>query len=204
MTHPLKCRCGTVQGAVAEPKLANHAVCYCKDCQAFAHFLARPGDILDERGGTTVFQTLPKYVTITWGSEALASVRLTNKGLIRWYTRCCSTPIGNTAATPKLSFVGLVHSCLEGSKASLEESFGPVRAVVNTHSAKGNPKPTSRGMAATLAWLIPAMIKARIDGGYKKTPFFHIDSGAPVAQPKVLSAEELSRVRNAVDAELNR
>jgi hypothetical protein len=78
-----------------------------------------------------------------------------------------------------------------------------VRAVVNTHSAKGTPKPPSRGMAATLAWLIPAMIKARIDGGYKKTPFFLI-GGAPVAQPKVLSADELSRVKSAVDAELNR
>ena len=151
-----------------------------------------------------VFQTLPKYVTITQGIEALACMRLTEKGLMRWYARCCSTPIGNTAATAKLSFVGLVHSCLEGPAASLEGSFGPVRAVVNTHSAKGTPKPKSRGMAATLAWLIPAMIKARLDGGYKKTPFFNMDSGAPVAQPKVLSAAELSRLKSAVDAELSR
>jgi hypothetical protein len=204
MTYPLKCRCGTVRGTVAEPKLANHAICYCRDCQAFAHFLGRPAEILDERGGSTIFQTLPKYVTITQGSEALACMRLTEKGLMRWYAGCCNTPIGNTAATAKLSFVGLVHSCLEGSKTSLEESFGPVRAVVNTHSATGDPKPKSRGMAATVAWLIPVMIKARIDGGYKKTPFFNIDSGAPVAQPKVLSAEEWSRIKGAVDAELNR
>jgi hypothetical protein len=59
-------------------------------------------------------------------------------------------------------------------------------------------------MAATVAWLIPAMIKVRIDGGYKRTPFFHIDSGAPVAQPKVLSAAELLRIKGTVDSELNR
>jgi hypothetical protein len=204
MTHPLRCRCGTVQGAVAEPELANHAICYCKDCQAFAHFLGRPGEILDERGGSTIFQTLPKYVTITQGADALACMRLTNKGLMRWYARCCNTPIGNTAATAKLSFVGLVHSCLEGSKTSLQQSFGPVRAVVNTHSAKGNPKPKSTGLAATLGSLIPAMIRARIDGSYKRTPFFDKDTGAAVVTPQILSAGELSRVRHAVDEELNR
>jgi hypothetical protein len=204
VTHPLKCRCGTVQGVIASPELANHAVCYCKDCQAFAHFLGRAGDILDERGGSTVFQTLPKYVTITQGSEALACIRLTDKGLIRWYARCCNTPIGNTAATAKLSFVGLVHSCLPGSKDALRQSFGPLRAVVNTHNARGNPKPKSRGLAATLGRLITAMLKARIDGSYKKTPFFDRDTGAPVATPQVLSADELSRFKRAVDEEINR
>ena len=37
-SHPLQCQCGTIKGAVANPGNANRCVCYCRDCQAFAHF----------------------------------------------------------------------------------------------------------------------------------------------------------------------
>ncbi len=84
MSHPLRCKCGTVKGLVANPRSANHCICFCKDCQAFAHFLGRPGEILDERGGSEILQTLPKSVTLTEGSGSLACMRLTRKGLLRW------------------------------------------------------------------------------------------------------------------------
>ena len=72
MSHPLQCRCGTLKGFVDNPSTANRAVCYCKDCQAFAHFLGRSADVLDERGGSDVVQILPKNITFTQGVESLA------------------------------------------------------------------------------------------------------------------------------------
>ena len=33
--------------------------------------------------------------------------------MIRWYAGCCKTPIGNTLENHKISFVGLLHNCLE-------------------------------------------------------------------------------------------
>ena len=200
MKHPLQCRCGSIKGFVSDPQSANRVVCYCKDCQAFAHFLGRGGEILDERGGSDVIQTLPKNVTFTQGIEALACIRLTEKGLLRWYAGCCNTPIGNTLASYKISFIGLVHTCLETPDRPLQDSFGAIRVWANTNGAKGNPKPKAVGMGATILWFMATTIKARINGSYKHTPFFLVNKGTPIVSPRVLSSGELASVMNAVQA----
>jgi len=199
--HPLQCRCGTIKGFVHEPQRANRVVCYCHDCQAFAHFLGKAGEILDERGGSEVIQVLPKNVSLTQGIEALACMRLTGKGLLRWYARCCNTPIGNTLDNFKISFIGLVHTCLESSGEPLQDSFGPVRAWVNTKGARGNPQPKTVGMGATILWFLANTVKARIDGSYRQSPFFLVDEGTPIVPPRVLSAEERAQLMNAVQSQ---
>ena len=198
MSYPLQCRCGTVKGVVADTRRANHAVCYCRDCQAFAHFLGRAEEILDERGGSDIVQVLPKKVTFSQGIDKLACIRLTDKGLLRWYASCCRTPIGNTLATPKLSFVGLVHNCLKGGGASLSDAFGPVRVWVNTKSAHGEPKPKTRGLGATGAWFFGTVLPARFNGDYRTTPFFHVSTGVPIVTPRVLSAEEHAQLMSTL------
>ena len=200
MKHPLQCLCGTIKGFVDEPRRANRAVCYCRDCQAFAHFLGKSDEILDELGGSEVIQVLPKNVTFTQGTEALASMRLTAKGLLRWYAGCCNTPIGNTLDNFKISFIGLVHNCLETADRPIQDSFGPVRVWVNTKGAKGNPKPKTVGVGTTILWFLGNVAKARIDGSYKQTPLFLVDKGTHIVSPRVLSPEELARVMNAVQA----
>jgi Family of unknown function (DUF6151) len=198
MSHPLLCRCGALQGHVENPRSANRALCYCKDCQAFAHFLGRQQEILDDRGGSDVIQILPRNVTFTQGVEFLACMRLTPKGMLRWYARCCRTPIGNTLETPKVSFVGLLHTCLEGSSGSLDVAFGPIRAWVNTKAAKGDPKPKVVGVGTTVWWFIGTTLKARLNGDYTRTPFFHANTGTPVVPPQVLTGEEHAKLMDAV------
>ncbi len=188
--HPLQCRCGTLKGRVAEPGSVNRGVCYCRDCQAFAHFLGEGSEILDELGGTEVMQTLPKHVTFEQGVDALACMRLTEKGLLRWYANCCNTPIGNTLPNYKFSFVGLVPSCLRVAGTNLDGSFGPIRMRVNTKSARQDPKPKQAGTLATIARFGAQLAKARIDGSYRITPFFDAANGTPVVTPRVLSPEE--------------
>jgi hypothetical protein len=200
MNHPLQCRCGTLKGYVVHSTRVNRCVCYCGDCQAFAHFLGRPGEILDAHGGTDVVQTRPANVTFTQGQEALACMRLSPKGLLRWYAACCSTPIGNTLSNYRVSFVGLVHSCLEGTGASLDDSFGPVRAHVNTKSAKGEVRSGSGGMMSAILPFIAIVTRPRFDGSYRRTPFFSADTGAPVVTPKVLSRSERQSLMSAVSA----
>jgi hypothetical protein len=198
MKHPLQCLCGTIKGFVDEPRRANRAVCYCRDCQAFAHFLGKSDEILDELGGSEVIQVLPKNVTLTQGTEALACMRLTAKGLLRWYAGCCNTPIGNTLDNFKISFIGLVHNCLETADRPMQDSFGPVRVWVNTKGAKGNPKPKTVGIGTTVLWFLANVAKSRIDGSYKRNPFFLVDKGVPIVPPRVLSREERARLMHAV------
>jgi hypothetical protein len=198
MNHPLRCRCGTLKGYVSHPERVNRGVCYCKDCQAYAHFLGKTGDILDEMGGTDVVATLPEYLTFTQGVEALACMSLTENGLLRWYASCCNTPIGNTQRNFKFPFVGLVHTCLEDPSRSLESSFGPVRMRVNTKAAKGKPKSMPISTITSVFRFLTSVIRARLDGSYQRTPFFTPDRGTPVAVPKVLTSGERDRVMNAV------
>jgi len=189
-----------VQGTVANPRSSNHAVCYCRDCQAFAHYLGKANEILDARGGTDIVQTQPKNLTFAQGSGQLACIRLTPKGLLRWYTRCCRTPIGNTLATPTLSFIGLLHSCLGEDAVSVEKSFGGVTAWVHTDGARGQPKPATGGLGRSVWWFLRTAIRARVNGDYRQTPLFRPDTGAPVAVPHVLTPEEHATVMEAVRA----
>ena len=198
MNHALQCRCGTLKGLVAHAEAANRGVCYCKDCQAFARFLGQADQILDEAGGTDVVATLASHVTITEGANALACMSLTENGLLRWYASCCNTPIGNTARNFKLSYVGLVHNCVETSGAPLDAAFGPVRMRVNTQSAtRGRPRATPVATVAAVLRLMASIGRARIDGSYRSTPFFDALRGTPVVAPTVISSAERNRLRNA-------
>ena len=196
--HPLRCRCGTVRGYVSHPEKVSRGVCYCKDCQAFAHFLGKTDDILDELGGTDVVATLPKYISFTQGFNTLACMSLTDHGMLRWYASCCNTPIGNTPRDFKTSHVGLIHTCLRDPSKTLEGSFGPVRMRVNTKHAKGKPKSLPISTVTSILRFLSSLIRARLDGSYKYTPFFTADRGTPIVPPKVLTSSELERIMNAV------
>ena len=198
MNHPLRCRCGTLQGYVSHPEKVSRGVCYCKDCQAFAHFLGTTGDILDEMGGTDVLAALPKYVTFTQGSAGLACMSLTENGMLRWFASCCRTPIGNTPRDFKVSYVGLIHTCLKDPARTLESSFGPVRMHVTTKHARGKPKLMPMSTIGSILRFSTSLIRARLDGSYKITPFFAADRGTPVVPPKVLTSSERGRLMNAV------
>jgi Family of unknown function (DUF6151) len=199
MNHPLQCRCGTLKGFVDTSKPVNRSVCYCKDCQAFAHYLGRPSEILDGNGGTDVVQTIPAKVTLTQGQETLACIRLTDKGLVRWYAKCCNTPIGNTAADYRISFVGLIHNCLEVPPASLDDSFGPVRMWSFTKNAKTKIDGGPFGMLPGLLRILVMVLGARLNGAYKRSPFSVVDNGAPIVAPKILTDSERKAVFIEVD-----
>jgi len=197
MNHPLQCRCGTIKGYVVRPGMANRAICYCRDCQAFARFLERADTVLDENGGTAIVATLSKQVHFNQGLEALASMSLSDHGMYRWYASCCNTPIGNTPRDFKTPYVGLIGSCLTSSSPSLQESFGPVRMVLNTKYARGHVESTSLGNLMTMLGLMRSVIGARLNGTYKRNPFFDTETGSPIKRPHVLTKAERERVTNA-------
>src|SRR5215475_2713397 len=107
---PLRCRCGRLRGIAHEvgPSTGLRFVCYCEDCQAFAHFLERT-DVLDPAGGTDIFQMPPGRVRLTAGTDALRSLRLSDEGVLRWYSECCRTPIANSAGA-RFPLIAIIHS----------------------------------------------------------------------------------------------
>jgi len=179
----ISCQCGTLTGVLHDvsPKFGSRAICYCKDCQAFATYLDS-AELLEESGGTDIYQTLPSKVTFETGQEHLACLRLSPKGLLRWYASCCDTPLGNTLSSPRVRMVGILTKCV-----SDPDTLGPVQAMVNTSGASGEPVDEIGRRQVIFAFLkrqIGAMLRRD-----RKTPFFDT-SGALVVTPKVLTKEE--------------
>ena len=114
--------------------------------------------------------------------------------MIRWYASCCATPIGNTMATPKASFIGLIHTCLDRSQ--VDKDFGTNVAVLNTDTALGKPKPKQRGLVGVIARFMWIVGTNCLNGRYRKSQLFNA-SGLPRVGPRVLKADELASLKNA-------
>jgi hypothetical protein len=186
VSHPFQCRCGAFAGEIS-PGPVLHAVCYCRDCRAYAIHLGQQA-ALDGLGGTEVVATQARFVRFTRGTPRLACLSLSERGVLRWYAGCCRTPIANTTRDWRLPYVGFVHTCLQ---KPLESSFPSVQMHVNTKSAKGEV-PVRRMQLFTLLGFMPRLLMARFTGSYRQTPFFTAE-GTPVARVEVLTPAERER-----------
>jgi len=166
------------------PSSGSRVICCCSDCQAFAQYLNIDAPILDEFGGTEIFQMSQSQLSIQQGQDKLKSMRLSKKGLLRWYAGCCNTPIGDTM-NASMPFVGVIHSFID--VPSRDSVLGPVRAVVQTQDAKGvpgYPKHSAKfplGITARIMW---KMLIWKLQGKAKPSAFFG-DDGRPVAKPLI-------------------
>ena len=195
----LRCSCGDLRATVrgVSPDVGFRVICYCDDCQAFAHHLDRAPEILDPLGGTEIFQTSPARVELQRGE--LACVRLAPRGLFRWSSACCRSPIGNTLSAPSLPFVGLITCCLDAPDTLL----GPIRARVHTRFAKSpvdgagvhSGPPYALGLR-----LMGRMLISRLRGEDRTSPFFDSTTGEPVSPPAVLSESERAELYRVVQA----
>jgi hypothetical protein len=190
----LQCSCGKVAGVARNVSATSgtRLVCYCDDCQAFARYLDREDTVLDQHGGTDIFQLTPSQVEITQGSEQLRSLRLSEKGMFRWYTECCKTPIANTASAG-LPFVGMIHSFMDAGAYNSDArtaALGPVRSHVQTRFATALPADMGHpGFPLGLIFRsIRKILIAKLRGRGRPSPFFDA-GGAPVATPIILDRE---------------
>ena len=175
---PVRCSCGRVQGLLRDvsPKTSNNVVCCCRHCQEYAKKLEKADEILDEYGGTNVFQVSPAQLSFSEGFEHVTSLQLTPKGAVRWYASCCNTPIANTLPDPNLPFLAFNPlSVPKGEmKGSLEQAIGPLRATVNGNIPAEEKAARKADVSALLAMLwhyAPLFFKAWWRGDAKHSPF---------------------------------
>jgi hypothetical protein len=197
----LRCNCGKVKGVAKDlspgPSRGNRAICYCGDCQAFARWLGTEG-VLDDAGGSDIFQTAPAWVSITEGQDQLRSMRLAEKGILRWYSACCKTPVANTL-NGKLAFAGLVQPFMRHEPRTRDADLGPPIAKIWAREAYG-PTP-SDALPKTSVRLVPRFVRTlgvwTLRGLAKPTPFFAPKTLAPVVAPQVLTASERAALKRA-------
>lgn len=190
--HNFSCRCGAIRGHILDGSPSNRVRCYCSDCQAFGRYFGPEAGVLDPRGGTEIIQVSQSRLRFDQGLEQLACLRLSPRGLLRWYARCCNTPLGNTLPNPKVSLIGLVHSCMD--HASIDRDFGSQVADVNTNSALSDSRPRQSGLARTIGRFLVMMAKDRVSGRYRHSPLFTGD-GKPIADPYVLDRAKVDALK---------
>jgi hypothetical protein len=190
----LRCRCGEVRGIVANPSphAVNRVVCYCDDCQAYAHQLGR-ADLLDDKGGSDVVQLAPAALTFTKGQDRIAGLRLTSKGLYRWHTTCCNTPVGNTLG-PAVPFVGIPVQSFDTPQP--DDVFGTPMGAIQGKYAVGEPPAGSTGFNLSLMLrAIGRVLGWRLGGKTWPHPFFARDTRAPIFPITVVSPERREALR---------
>ncbi|MBX2868776.1 MAG: hypothetical protein KTR18_08875 [Acidiferrobacterales bacterium] len=190
MDIKLGCTCGSVQGVLRNVTrdYGNRVVCCCDDCQRFAQLLDREAEILDEFGGTDVYQTSQSQVKLDSGIEHIRCMRLTSKGLFRWYTGCCNTPIGNTL-TAGFPFISLVHNFIR-IESDPDKLLGPVQAFIQTQFALSTPTYPRQAKKFPLGVVLRMMQKMliwKLRGRNKPSAFFK-ESGRPIVKAKIINS----------------
>ncbi|OWK19564.1 hypothetical protein AJ88_40095 [Mesorhizobium amorphae CCBAU 01583] len=188
---PLRCRCGRVSGVAR--KIESHTgfrfTCYCRDCQAFARFLERP-DMLDVAGGTDIFQMPAGRVTLATGKDAVRCLQFSDK-VLRWYTSCCRTPIGNSAG-PRFPVVAITHSFMCHDAEPRDTVLGAPLCRIHELSAVGPlppnapPPPTFSLFALRVSKLLFWWLR----GLGRPNPLFDQHTNAPLSVPRVITAAE--------------
>ena len=192
----LRCRCGGVHGIVsgASPGAVNRVVCYCDDCQAFAHRLGR-ADLLNAQGGSDIIQVVPASLTFTQGQDRIRGIRLAPKGLYRWYTNCCNTPVGNTLS-PAVPFVGIIASAFDHGTQRADDVFGkPTGAILGKYAVGAAPAGSTGINLSLLARAIGKVLGWRLGGRAWPHPFFRRDDGAAIYPLEVLKSEDREALR---------
>jgi hypothetical protein len=189
----VQCECGKFRAKINgfPNRTPGRLVCYCDDCQKYLRHLKRV-DLLDSNGGTEVIPVYPADVEIVDGRDHLRCVRLSPTGTFRFYTSCCNTPIANTRpGKPWVGFLRCVYTNGRDTQ-NFDQLLGPVRSRIMGLYAQGNPPvgtPNKFDLKALLS-VMPFMLKGKLFGKVKPSPFFAADADAPVVIAHVLSEAE--------------
>lgn len=190
---PLRCHCGTVTGELRAGGVRLR--CYCTDCRGAAHHLGVADRALLADGAAPILVTSAGALSIRSGHDQLAALRCTPKGPLRWYARCCNTPIGNTLAAPGIPFLSISGACWpaadEVDRALGTGSAGIFGADANT-DVDAHPR-TPPTVLARIAWHLG---RARLRGEHRCNPF----DGAPANAITLLSREQRRAAHAAAGA----
>lgn len=163
----LHCRCGSLAGSVDLSRPSRvHVVCHCDDCAAYARHIG-------SAHANQIVQATPAQVKLLAGTEHLRCLRLTQRGLTRWFTACCMTPIANTSRHAWMPFVGVMNGALDTDDEAL--------LGTPTHANGGHPTAWSTILRSVLVLLLALLFRS-----HRPNAFFN-DKGEPVVRPEVVA-----------------
>ncbi|MFT5045171.1 MAG: hypothetical protein ACI8UP_002142 [Porticoccaceae bacterium] len=225
----VSCHCGQFKALVPidEQGKPTRLKCYCVDCPTYARHLNQAEVQLDDNGGTDILQISPAQFSITAGEERLGNLMLSPKGIYRWHTSCCQTPICNTPTKAEMPYVGLLLNNIsnitnanintnhqqssgqgrnktltdENRLAQLQNVIGPVQFGVGAgikHPINAD-WPVSKGFGFRgMFGTLRNMAIWRIRGDHKRSIFIDSVNGKPLVQPTLFTIGQRQAARNKV------
>lgn len=180
--HPFACDCNTLRGTLigASPSNGTRAECFCKDCRAAELFKGQPDPA---PGGVQLFQAMPDQVRFDAGLDQLGVFSLSEKGLLRWYAKCCGAIMFFTMRSPKIPFASI-----RTDRLANPDALGPV--VARAFVRKPDGKIGHERLGTFIYGFASRALPRRISGKWKNTPFFDPETLKPVADIYVLTREE--------------
>jgi hypothetical protein len=192
----MRCRCGEVRAVLTNPspRTVNRVTCYCDDCQAYAHQLGR-ADLLDIHAGSDIVQVAPASLTFIAGRDKIAGLRLSPKGLHRWYARCCNTPVGNSVS-PSIPFVGVLAQCFASDRQNPDQLFGrPAGAILGKYAIGEVPQKARGVNFGLIVRALRLILSWRLSGKTWPHPFFEKATRQPSYPVTVLAREQREALR---------
>ncbi|MBJ7441704.1 MAG: hypothetical protein JHD35_22165 [Sphingopyxis sp.] len=192
------CDCGAVSGTLlgVGPDAGDHVTCHCTDCQDLTHHLGHADRVLDEHGGSSLYQSRCATLRIASGRDQLACVHLTEKPTLRWYAKCCGMPLFNTYANGKLPYITTQLSACD--PASRAELVGPSRGHLFTQDGVGDTSHLPKmSMAGLMRRFFPRMIKDLLSGDRRRCALFDAKTLEPIVTPHRLTSEERQALRRS-------
>ena len=194
-TLSFSCRCGAVRGAIekATPREGDYVVCHCTDCQAFADRFDAGDRVFGNDAGTLLYQSRCARLRIEHGLGELRCLHLTDKPTLRWYARCCDTPLFNSFRTGKIPYVTtLVGNCdAEARTRTLGEPIGHLFVDDDPTCTE----PVQRlAMATLMRRFFVRMIKDIASGDRRRCVLFDSRTLEPIAAPAHPTKESIAHV----------
>ncbi len=122
----------------------------------------------------------PSSLTFERGSERIIGMRLSPKGLYRWYASCCKTPLGNTvsAAVP---FIGLARQAIPDISDTNEQDtiFGRAFPVLGKSAIGPVPAGSLRPSLRMLARVTRLLLRWKLGGKAWPHPLLRASVGQP-------------------------
>lgn len=179
------------------PPTGIRYVCHCDDCQAFACFTGIAASVLDEHGGTDVYQLPASRLRVVEGREHLACVQVTPRPLLRWHCSRCRSPVANTYHRSQLSFVSLPLCSV--STMERDALLGPPSGHAWTRSGQGDLSGVRQVNLPAMLWRIASrIVSAWLTGDHRCNPLFDPATGKPIVVPRRLTLDERARLDREV------
>ncbi|WP_254429488.1 DUF6151 family protein [Ruegeria atlantica] len=182
---PFSCKCGTLHGHITAEGVhsGTHVGCFCRDCRAAQLYFGQPDPA---PGPVNILQMSPEEICFEGGSEKLALMQLSPKGMLRWYSSCCNAPLATTARTAKFPFAGF-----DVKRIADPSGLGPI--TTRGFVPQPNGKQSHEKLRYAAVGMLTRLSKSWLSGRWRNTPFFDLGDGKPVVAPTILSKTERAK-----------